>query len=421
MEISSVAVFEKKRTLFYQLILSTFSKAIAVSSLYIYAKVITKNEIGEIAYIQAIVVFLVTILSLQLPAAIFRFSLEKKYQNISVWVVQNSNYFFYISLLFFVVNFIYSNLISQVLLLSLIQITTQIKLELIRTKSNKSEFFKLIFFQIFFSVGLTSFTLILYKGVFNGVLVYIFFEYFSWFLTLIFCSKKILTLKKNNEEFKATYKKEYVLEHIKYGIYLIPTSLSWAVILHAPLLLTGYFFDDTIVANFTISNRLPLVVTMVSVLILQVIGKNLILKYEKNKLKFCNNFLKYSLFWLIYCFFLSVIVYFLNYFVILNIFPSYKISEHAQILQFFNAFLISNFAFVGFFYQIIKKLKYNIITAAMAATIGLICGYIFGISYGIEGILTSMFFGLLVALTVGHIQIRAFINEKNLNDKIYNK
>ena len=150
MEISSVAVFEKKRTLFYQLILSTFSKAIAVSSLYIYAKVITKNEIGEIAYIQAIVVFLVTILSLQLPAAIFRFSLEKKYQNISVWVVQNSNYFFYISLLFFVVNFIYSNLISQVLLLSLIQITTQIKLELIRTKSNKSEFFKLIFFSNFF-------------------------------------------------------------------------------------------------------------------------------------------------------------------------------------------------------------------------------------------------------------------------------
>ena len=97
METQSVAVFEKKGRLFYQLILSTLTKIIAVSSLYIYAKVITKNEIGEIAYIQAIVVFLVTILSLQLPAAIFRHSLEKKYQNISVWVAQNSNYFFYIS------------------------------------------------------------------------------------------------------------------------------------------------------------------------------------------------------------------------------------------------------------------------------------------------------------------------------------
>ena len=175
---------------------------------------------------------------------------------------------------------------------------------------------------------------------------------------------------------------------------------------------TQFFFYYTIVANFTISNRLPLVIIMVSMLILQVIGKNLILKYEENALKFCNNFLKYSLFWLIYCFVLSVIVYFLNYFVILEIFPSYKISERGQILQFCNAFLISNFAFVGFFYQIIKKLKYNIITAAMAATIGLICGYIFGISYGIEGILISMFFGLLVALTVSHIQIRGFINEK---------
>ena len=101
MEREQVAFFEKKGRLFYQLILSTFSKAIAVISLFIYAKVITKNEVGEIAYIQAIVVFLVTILSLQLPAAIFRFSLEKKYQNISLWIVQNSNYFFYISLIFF--------------------------------------------------------------------------------------------------------------------------------------------------------------------------------------------------------------------------------------------------------------------------------------------------------------------------------
>ena len=88
MEHERVAFFEKKGRLFYQLILSTFGKAIAVISLFIYAKVITKNEVGEIAYIQAIVVFLVTILSLQLPAAIFRFSLEKKYQNISLWIVQ---------------------------------------------------------------------------------------------------------------------------------------------------------------------------------------------------------------------------------------------------------------------------------------------------------------------------------------------
>ena len=60
MSIEVAGVFEKKERLFYQLFLSVLTKAIAVSSLYIYAKAITKNEIGEIAYIQAIVVFLVT-------------------------------------------------------------------------------------------------------------------------------------------------------------------------------------------------------------------------------------------------------------------------------------------------------------------------------------------------------------------------
>tara|TARA_B110000503_G_scaffold132089_1_gene207626 strand:- start:814 stop:2058 length:1245 start_codon:yes stop_codon:yes gene_type:complete len=414
MEHEQVAFFEKKGRLFYQLILSTFGKAIAVISLFIYAKVITKNEVGEIAYIQAIVVFLVTILSLQLPAAIFRFSLEKKYQNISLWIVQNSNYFFYISLIFFTINFIYPNFIFQVLLLCLIQIAAQIKLEIIRTKSSKSQFFKLILFQVFFSVALTSFTLILFKDVFNGVLVFIFFEYFSWFLTLVFCSKTISGFEKDYEQFKPIYKKEYALDLMRYGVYLIPTSLSWAVILHAPLILTEFFYDDTIVANFTISNRLPLVITMVSVLILQVIGKNLILMYEDNAIKFCQNYLKYSFFWLIYCSILSVIVYFLNYIVILNMFPSYKISEQGQILQFLNAFTIANFAFVGFFYQIIKRLKYNVITATLTATVGFISGYIFGISYGIEGILVGMFFGLLVGLTVSYIYIIGFIKRKNI-------
>jgi len=412
MSIDVAGVFEKKERLFYQLFLSVLTKAIAVSSLYIYAKAITKNEIGEIAYIQAIVVFLVTILSLQLPAAIFRFSLSVKHQNVSFWIVQNSSYFFYLSSLFFLINFIYPNFIYQVLFLCLIQIAAQIKLELIRTKTNKSQFFKLIFLQVFISVFFTSLTLFFYEGFLNGVFVYLFFEYLSWVIIFIFCSKTILELKNKNFQIKPKYKKNYVLEHLRYGIYLIPTSISWAIILHSPIILTEYFFDDSIVANFTISNRLPLVVTMVSILIIQVIGKNLILKYEKNSFHFLNNFYKYSLFWFAYCSIFSIVIYFLNNFVILHIFNTYKISDQAQILQFLNAFLISNFAFVGFFYQIIKRLKYNIITAVIAAIIGFLGGYFLGFNYGIEGILIGMLFGLLAALSVSYLHIFKFINKK---------
>lgn len=412
MSIDVAGVFEKKERLFYQLFLSVLTKAIAVSSLYIYAKAITKNEIGEIAYIQAIVVFLVTILSLQLPASIFRFSLSVKHQNVSFWIVQNSSYFFYLSSLFFLINFIYPNFIYQVLFLCLIQIAAQIKLELIRTKTNKSQFFKLIFLQVFISVFFTSLTLFFYEGFLNGVFVYLFFEYLSWVIIFIFCSKTILELKNKNFQIKPKYKKNYVLEHLRYGIYLIPTSISWAIILHSPIILTEYFFDDSIVANFTISNRLPLVVTMVSILIIQVIGKNLILKYEKNSFHFLNNFYKYSLFWFAYCSIFSIVIYFLNNFVILHIFNTYKISDQAQILQFLNAFLISNFAFVGFFYQIIKRLKYNIITAVIAAIIGFLGGYFLGFDYGIEGILIGMLFGLLAALSVSYLHIFKFINKK---------
>ena len=182
--------FETKKKLFYHLVLSSLTKIIAISSLYIYAKILTKGEIGQIAFIQAIVVFLIAIISFQIPGSVFRYSLEKKYQNTSFWITQQSSYFFYISLFLFFLSFFYTSLIIQVLLLCLIQISTQTKLELVRTSSDKNNYFVIIFFQVFFSVILTSITLFLYKDIFNGVLVYILFEYLSWSIALFICSKE---------------------------------------------------------------------------------------------------------------------------------------------------------------------------------------------------------------------------------------
>ena len=60
--------FETKKKLFYHLVLSSLTKIIAISSLYIYAKILTKGEIGQIAFIQAIVVFLIAIIRFKFQA-----------------------------------------------------------------------------------------------------------------------------------------------------------------------------------------------------------------------------------------------------------------------------------------------------------------------------------------------------------------
>ena len=403
--------FETKKKLFYHLVLSSLTKIIAISSLYIYAKILTKGEIGQIAFIQAIVVFLIAIISFQIPGSVFRYSLEKKYQNTSFWITQQSSYFFYISLFLFFLSFFYTSLIIQVLLLCLIQISTQTKLELVRTSSDKNNYFVIIFFQVFFSVILTSITLFLYKDIFNGVLVYILFEDLSWSIALFICSKKISNLKKE-KKFKSQFKKEHLVDHLKYGLYLIPTALAWSLILQGPLVLTKFFFNEEVVAKFAISNRMPQIIFILGVLIIQIIGKNLILEYQKNSLNYCKKFFKYCLYWLVYSLCLSIIIYFINYFIILNIFPSYQITNMGQFLQFFNAFLLSNFSFIGFFYQVRKSLKFNAISSTLAATIGVIFGFSFGSFYGLEGILIGMTLGLLIGLILRYIEVSKFIYEK---------
>ena len=76
-----------------------------------------------------------------------------------------------------------------------------------------------------------------------------------------------------------------------------------------------------------------------------------------------------------------------------------------QFLQFFNAFLLSNFSFIGFFYQVRKSLKFSAISSTLAATIGVIFGFSFGSFYGLEGILIGMTLGLLIGLISRYIEV----------------
>ncbi len=405
----SVNYLKSQKIFLFQTILLSLSKFIAAVSLYLYAKAITKNELGEIAYIQALVVIVISIISIQLPPTIFRFSLIKAYEKISFWVVKKTNIFFYFSLIFFIINFINPNIFSQILCLSLIQISSMIKLELIRAKSEKNEFFVLAFFQVFFSVGSTALTLFFYYKSINAVFVYILFEYCSWAIILLVSTRIINNIVINYKKFLPKFNKNLFSEIVKFGLYLVPTSLSWSIILFAPSILTEFFYGEETLANFAISNRLPWAVHIFSAIILQILLKSLIIKFEKNKKNFLSNYFNYSLIWLLFTAILTIFIYMLNYFIILKLFPSFKISFTAQILQFINVFLLANFGLMGYFYQIVKKLNYNLYTSILAALIGFCFALIFRSSFNIEGILFGMTLSLTLAIFINLLIINKII------------
>lgn len=412
MIVQSVNYLKSQRILLFQTILLSVSKFIAAVSLYLYAKAITKYELGEIAYIQALVVIVISVISIQLPPTIFRFSLNKLYEKISFWVVKKSNIFFYFSLIFFIINYLNPNIFSQILSLSLVQISSLIKLELIRAKSEKNEFFILAFFQVFFSVGCTALTLFFYDKSLNAVFIYITFEYCSWAIILIASSRLINNIVINNKNFFPKFDKNLFSELIKFGFYLVPTSLSWGIILFAPSIITEFFYGEETLAKFAISNRLPWAIHIFCAIILQILLKNLIIKYENNKEIFLKNYFYYTIFWFIFTCALTISIYFFNYFLILKMFPSFELSSSIQILQFLNVFLLSNFGLMGNFFQVVKKLKFNLITSCLAAILGILFSILFAKEYFIEGILFGITIGLLISITINILIINK-ITKKN--------
>ena len=416
MIIQSVNYLKSQKIFLFQTILLSLSKFIAAISLYLYAKAITKYELGEIAYIQALVVIVISVISIQLPPTIFRFSLNKTYERISFWVVKKSNIFFYFSLIFFIVNFTNSNIFSQILCLSLVQISSLIKLELIRAKSKKNEYFFIAFFQVFFSVGCTALFLFFYDKSINAVIVYIIFEYCSWTITLLVSSKLINKIILNNKNFFPKFDKNLFYELVKFGLYLVPTSLSWSIILFAPSIITEFFYGEETLAKFAISNRLPWAIHILCAIILQILLKNLIIKFESDEEIFLSNYFNYTLFWFVFTSILTVLIYFFNYFLILKIFPSFELSISIQILQFLNVFLLANFGLMGNFFQVVKKLKFNLITSCLAAILGVIFAILFAKEYSIEGILFGITIGLLISIIINMIIIKKIIKNNSKFD-----
>lgn len=416
MIIQSVNYLKSQKIFLFQTILLSLSKFIAAISLYLYAKAITKYELGEIAYIQALVVIVISVISIQLPPTIFRFSLNKAYERISFWVVKKSNIFFYFSLIFFIVNFTHSNIFSQILCLSLVQISSLIKLELIRAKSKKNEYFFLAFFQVFFSVGCTALILFFYDKSINAVIIYIIFEYCSWTITLLVTSRLINKIILNNKKFFPKFDKNLFSELVKFGLYLVPTSLSWGIILFAPSIITEFFYGEETLAKFAISNRLPWAIHIFCAIILQILLKNLIIKFESDKEIFLSNYFNYTIFWFVFTSILTVLIYFFNYFLILKIFPSFELSISIQILQFLNVFLLSNFGLMGNFFQVVKKLKFNLITSCLAAILGILFAILFAKEYFIEGILFGITIGLLISIIINMLIIKKIIkNNSKIN------
>lgn len=394
---------------FKQLSFSVLSKFITFSSIYFYAKILKKEFVAEIALIQAYVVMLVVILSLQMPAAIFRLSIIKKYKNLSIWILEKSNILIFISLPIYFLNIFKSNFILIIIFLSLVQISAMNRLEFIRSNSNQISYFKLIFLQALLSFTFIVIFFLYFKNIFSPITIFITFEYISWMLIFFFSVIKIKKIKKFLN-LKSKFNKKDLIYILKYGFYLIPTTLAWSGLLYGPIILINHYFDNTLVANFAISNRIALIIFISGTLILSIIGKDLILSYQKNKNLYFKSFFKKFFFWFLCTLFFGIILYYINLIFLIFYFSEYKLNNNIILLQFINTILLSNFSFLGFFYQTTIRMKPNAITALLTFLSCLLFStYFIKNDFGVIGLMSGMVIGMIIGIILRIINIKKII------------
>lgn len=393
----------------YQVGISIFSKMIAFVSLYLYANILPSDQISKLAILQALIVGVVAVLSIQLPTTLFRHSIEISYINSCLWLSSKSNIVLYISIIIIPVA-LYSNysnysLMGVALVLGLVQIAAFLKLEIIRAVDQGSKYYGLILLQILASVSLTFITLrYFYKS--NGILVYAAYEFISWMLVFIMSGVIIKKWRRENEERRAVFIKEQIFLYLKYGVFLIPTAVAWWLITQAPLLISGYLLNSGDVAMYAISNRIPNMIAIFAFIILPVGGKNLALIYQVDPSGFKKKFFRYSIYWSMAFLLISIVVLIMNWFFLTKWYPDYRLGFVIQLLQVANSFFIAVLSFLTYAYISTKKIKCSSLTSIITGVIGAFISYILGLKFGLIGVIGGMSIGIIIglALTVLHIR-----------------
>lgn len=415
-EAQSAPEGESKGRLISQVFLLGATKIVTFLSLYMYSDFLSDNILAEFVYLQALVVGIVALMSLQLPAACFRFSIEPKYLSVSKRIVSLSNYFLVPLVLCAVVGLKYGYTTTlNAIMISIVHVAGLIRLETLRAIDLSSVYYKIQLLQVVLSVSLMLIFLELGGPISLFILMFVSVEIVVWCLVFILCGHYVNKSPSVRSQPFSAWNKRTLAPFISYGLALVPTAISWWVITQAPLIIARQELTSSEVSMYAISNRIPGIITLLSFLILSVVSRSLALKYELNPLGFRSFFSRCFAIWTFFFIVLSALAIFANSYVLGYWYPQYLPSAQVQVFQVLNALLLALFSFVGFIYVATKKVLLSSISAFIAAAFGFGGSYYFVTADGLFGIIYGMTIGISFGLLLRLVSLWRISFEKSDN------
>lgn len=365
----------------------SISKLISFFIVFIFAKELSKTDVGLIAFYQSVTFFLIPLLSLQLPSAIFRFYGNENYMK-EIKVARG--FFNYICILSFVflLLFVYvKNIYIAIFSVTLLYTAYYINLEYRRReKGDKSYFFSQLIQTL--SFALLAF-LFIWVGDNKSYEVIIISEYISIMLVMAF----IVDYKNFNI-------KLYKVKHLfKYSVPLIPNSICWWFLSSGMIFLYSKLFGDKLTAILSINYKIPSFIIVLSGMIIVIWQSDFLYKHNNKELTL--SFIKKRtliFFFLFFC--LSSIICFFSVFFIKTYYSTYFYSYWFSFLLSLISLLFSFNTYLGIQY-IISSNTYRaskIMLVGTLLTMGL--SLLLGMTYEHYGILYGYIIGLIITFCI---------------------
>lgn len=370
------------------------AKACSFFGLFIFAKFLDINEVGQISTYQVMQFFLIPILSLQIPAAIFRFYAVKGFDDEIGLAFKYANLFLFFSF-FLVIGFsLIVNIYIGVLASAFCYIVFYINLEYLRRSAGDNTYFFLLFFQVFLFLILSLFFIFILeqKGLKSLLLSECFSIYVIW---IIFSVNKDLSIP------KVFFKKM-----LDYALPLIPASMCWWLLSGGIIYMVSVLYGDKTTAQFNLSYKIPSFVIVLSSLISAVWQSEFLVRFndktlDANFIKWrCKLFIVVSI---LLCFVLFIFSNIVVYFYYIEYFMGFSVSFLISIIT----ILYAINAFIGMQYIISCNTKRDFAILSVGSVITMLSGYIFGYLFDVQGLLIGYIIGLGFILLV---RMRDFVN-----------
>lgn len=384
------------------------SKMISLIGIFIFAKFLTIDQIDLFSKYQSIYQLLIPIVSIQIPASIFRFAKEEKYKSTVNYIAKYSHYLYpIITLLVFLgltISYIY--VIFAAVLSNFVY---QINLERVRALSIESDFYKcnFLFFLVYISIAI----FFVYSQ--NNYIYLFVADILSSLIVVLVCK---LLMRKNNElEIEFVYERFAIM--CKYSIPLVSNALLWWFSTSGAVLISSLILGGESSAIVNINAKSALMVSTFAFIISSIYQRVMLDFYQKDRVSFYKRFDSYVVISLIVLMFISVLSYISFYEIIIRFYPDYYVSDFLIFINVLSGLMYGACAILGLMYICEKNTATAMISVIAGIVMTSITLFLMPKKYGIEGITISFSIGFLTNLLVRSWHYILF---RNKNEKKYN-